>query len=174
MALWSANVARQNDDLVVRDDITAFGKATSRGNSFLLHQELISSVRSFYSQLIQNWEAAYRIRWVQRPSGLLPTGSPAEVQFIDPLSESLQLILLGHLFNSGEPYRLYGVPEDQGAGRFVTRAVDLHTGDSLDIELTRTVLRVYLGQDSCGNVLARLLTNLQHHFDARLSLDHQL
>lgn len=171
MALWSANVARQDDDLVVRDDITAFGKATSRGNSFLLHQELISSVGSLYSQLIHNWEDIYRIRWERKPSGLLPSGSPAEIHFVEPVSESIQQSLLEQLFNSGEPYRLYGVPEYQGTGRFVTRAVDLHTGDSLDLELTRTMLRIYLGANACGNVLARLLTNLQHHFDARLSLE---
>jgi hypothetical protein len=48
--------------------------------------------------------------------------------------------------------------------------VDLHTGDALDLELTPFFVRVYLTSSSCGNVLARLLTNLQHYHDARVEL----
>ena len=31
-------------------------------------------------------------------------------------------------------------------------------------------MRVYLERGCCGNTVARLLTNLQHSFDSRLSL----
>lgn len=173
LALWSARIARREEDrdLIVVDDVTAVGKATSRGNSFRLHQELLHTLKNLYSDLIVGWESKHRLGWTRNGSSLHPTGSTAVVRLPAPLMEQEIEDLLRKLFNCGEPYRLYGVPVRQSGLRYVAKGVDLHTGDKIDFEMTPDFLRIYLYPSTCGNVLARLLTNLQHYHDARVDLE---
>ena len=49
-------------------------------------------------------------------------------------------------------------------------AVDLHVGQHLRFDITTNWLRVYLFEGGCGNTVARLASNLQHHFDGALSI----
>lgn len=170
MALWSANIARTDGDLLVRADLTSDGKATARGNSFLLHQEVIGTVKNYYRALIAEFEERFRVGWLKSGTGLLPTGHPAEIHFPSGLSPVSYENLLISLFDCGAPFRLYGTPIWQGGDRFVSQSVDLHTGHSLKLEMTPRLIRVYLSPGSCGNVLARLLTNLQRYYDARAEL----
>jgi hypothetical protein len=67
------------------------------------------------------------------------------------------------------PFRLWGVP-DIVSGVAQVEAVDLHIGQRLRFDIGREWLRVYLERGSCGNTVARLISNLQHHFDGALSL----
>lgn len=173
MALWSARVARRQSerDLIAVDDITANGKVTSRGNSFRLHQDVMQTLKARYAELIIGWEQRYWIGWQKRGSALLPTGSTAVLRLPNALAQDELERLIAFLFDCGEPYRLYGVPIQQGPARYVVRAIDLHSSDALDLEITAMLLRVYLRDGSCGNVLARLLTNLQHAHDARVDFE---
>jgi hypothetical protein len=172
LALWAVRIARRDADRdqIVVDDVTAGGKITCRGNSFRLHQELVLGLKNRYAELIEDWEATYRLDWESSGNSVRPTGRLAELILPHVLSEADAERLLSVLFNCGEPYRLYGVPVKNGELRFVVRAVDLHTGDKIDFELLSDMLRVYLFPTTCGNVLARLLTNLQHYHDARVRL----
>lgn len=173
LALWSARIARREPDRdgAIVDDVTAAGKLTCRGNSFRLHQDLLHGLKNRYAELIVGWEKRYRLGWERHGSSAKPTGITAEITFPVPLDESALENLLGTLFNCGEPYRLYGVPLRQGLLRYVVRGVDLHTGDKIDFEINPTLLRLYLYPTTCGNVLARLLSNLQHYHDARVELE---
>jgi hypothetical protein len=51
-------------------------------------------------------------------------------------------------------------------------AVDLHVGQRIGIELGHDWMRVYLHAGSCGNTVARLISNLQTRFDGALTLTH--
>jgi hypothetical protein len=172
LALWSARVARRqpNRDDVVVEDVTAVGKLTCRGTSFRLHQEFLHGLRSKYSELIVGWEAKYRTGWQQQSGSVIPTGNAAEIVLPESLSSVELEHLLSSMFNCGDPYRLYGVPVQQGTQRYVAKGVDLHTGDKIDFEITPEMIRVYLYPTTCGNSLARLVTNLQHFQDARIDL----
>lgn len=172
LALWAARIARreQDRDQVVVDDVTAVGKVTSRGNSFRLHQELLHGLKNKYADMIGDWEQRFRVGWTREGTSARPTGTTAELAFPILLEEQKIEELLGSLFNCGEPYRLYGLPIRQGLLRYVVKGVDLHTGDKIDLEIGPQMLRVYLYPTTCGNVLARLLTNLQHYHDARMEL----
>jgi hypothetical protein len=67
------------------------------------------------------------------------------------------------------PFRLWGIPEfAEGAARI--EAVDLHVGHRLRLDVDQNWLRIYLERGSCGNSVARLVSNQQHHFNAALSL----
>lgn len=173
LALWSARVVRREPDRdqVVVDDVTAVGKLTCRGNSFRLHQELLLGLKNRYAELIVDWEKRYRLGWTRKGASVKPTGSTAEITLPTTLEEPRLEALLGSLFSCGEPYRLYGVPIRQGTRRYIVKGVDLHTGDKIDFEIGPDLLRVYLYPTTCGNVLARLLTNLQHYHDARVEME---
>jgi len=172
LALWAARIVRRDlsRDYVVLDDVTAIGKLTCRGNSFRLHQELLHALKTRYAGLIEEWERTYRIGWEASGSSAKPVGTTADLVLPRPLEEHELESLMSSLFSCGEPYRLYGVPIRQGYLRYVVRGVDLHTGHKIDFELGPSLLRAYLHQKTCGNVLARLLTNLQHYHDARVGL----
>ena len=74
------------------------------------------------------------------------------------------------LFSSREPFRLWGSPVRAGTDHIVVDAVDLHVGHTLRIDLGPEWMRVLLFQHTCGNSFARLVSNLQRHFDAALSI----
>jgi hypothetical protein len=52
----------------------------------------------------------------------------------------------------------------------VVDTVDLHMGQRLGMEIGRDWMRMYLTAGSCGNTVARLVSNLQASFDSALSL----
>lgn len=172
LALWSARVVRTEagSDAKITGDITASGKFTSRGDSFSLHQQMTSVFRSQYKNLVENVETQHRISWSLNRESFYPQGEVAEIRFIDSLTRDELVSLLGSIFNSREPYRLYGNPVERAGSRFVIQAVDLHTAGKLRFEISSTRLLVYLDKSTCGNALVRLLTNLQHYSDARLRL----
>jgi hypothetical protein len=172
MAMWSCRVVRRNQDQVAVDDVNAMGKITARGDSFLMHTEIVASIRNRYSAMIRTWEQAFCLRWVSAhsDSGILPVGVPAELKFPEAREEAELVRLIEVMFNCTDPFRLYGVPVRRGEGAFVVKGVDLHTGDKVDFEITRSMIRAYLASDGCGNVLARLTTNLQQFHDARMEL----
>lgn len=47
---------------------------------------------------------------------------------------------------------------------------DLHVGQCVRIEAQPEMLRVHLSSGVCGNIIARLVANLQHHIDGALSM----
>lgn len=171
MALWMCRVVRGDDDRIAIDDVNATGKFTARGDSFRTHSEIVAHVRNRYGKMIEDWETRHRIGWIDSGRGLLPTGVPAEIVFSEARSEEEIEALLALMFDAADPFRLYGVPVRIRSGGFVVNAVDLHTGDKLNFEINARLMRIYLSGDACGNVLARLLTNLQQFYDARLKLE---
>lgn len=74
------------------------------------------------------------------------------------------------LTTAKEPFRVWGVPQRVDEDQWEVDAVDLHVGQPLRLEVLPDEVRVLLGADTCGNTLARLLTNLQQHLDARTAL----
>lgn len=74
------------------------------------------------------------------------------------------------LFTSKEPFRLWAVPRKLDQEEWEANAVDLHVGQTLRLEITPRWMRVLLGEHTCGNTLARLITNLQHRFNAESRL----
>jgi hypothetical protein len=97
------------------------------------------------------------------------TGMPIGIRFSRPIPDLPAFC--EELFSSRAPFRLWGQPaitEDEA----LVEAVDLHVGQRIGIELGRDWMRVYLHAGSCGNTVARLISNLQTRFDGALTLTH--
>jgi hypothetical protein len=61
-----------------------------------------------------------------------------------------------------------GLPIKTGERSFRVSAIDLHVGRRMSFELSPEFMRVYLAPGGCGNSLARLYTNLQHHYNSQV------
>jgi len=96
-------------------------------------------------------------------------GMPIGIQFSRPIPDLPAFC--EELFSSRAPFRLWGQPavtEDEA----LVEAVDLHAGQRITIEVGHDWMRVYLYAGSCGNTIARLISNLQTRFDGALALTH--
>lgn len=98
-------------------------------------------------------------------SGSSVSGMPISIRFNREIPDLEAFV--ASLFASRQPFRLWGTPTFSGRVAQVD-AVDLHVGHHLRMEIGSTWMRVYLDKETCGNTVARLVSNLQHRFDSKL------
>jgi hypothetical protein len=158
----------------VDEAVNRFAHFIAKGDSFALHQQVVSGVVGRYRSLVEAAEAR-AIRFTAfdgNDGGGRMSGSPIEVRFSRPLPHMSGF--LDELFSSREPFRLWGLHKaDDGYGE--CDGVDLHVGECIRVEAQPDFLRIYLYEGGCGNTIARLVANLQHHVDGALEfLDPEL
>lgn len=162
-------ISAEDDDLgSVAEAVSRDGRFVANGDDFGFHQTIVRRVVSRYRRFIEAVERR-ALRWDELPGGGARLhGAPVVLRFSRPIPD-LELFL-EHLFSAREPFRLWGVPQMTGERSAEVEAVDLHVGQQLRFDVTSGWLRVYLFADGCGNTVARLASNLQHHFDGDLSI----
>jgi hypothetical protein len=144
------------------DDIKYDGKITARGSSFSSHVALMERVIDPYAGAIVALERDYPIR----PSreGQAFEGEALFFEFEPPIENLERFCAL--LFSGGQPFRLWGAPMRVRGGSYRVVAVDLHVARPITFEINARFMRVYMSENSCGNSVLRLYTNLQHHYTA--------
>jgi hypothetical protein len=179
----------------MRESVRRWGAFAAHGEHFTHHAQFVQLVISRYARLIEVIEtlalrfeplAEMNVGTLDADSisgtavtiggpvdddlgGASFAGMPIGISFSRPIPD-----LPGfceELFSSRAPFRLWGQPFVTEDGASV-EAVDLHVGQRLSIELGYDWMRVYLYAGSCGNTVARLISNLQTRFDGALSLTH--
>jgi hypothetical protein len=152
---------------VVNEAVNRTGKFVATGDSFALHQELIRGVVARYRHLVELIERRL-VNWQELDDeGASVNGSPMTIQLSRPIQDLDGFLV--ELFSCREPFRLWGVPDISGESA-VVEAVDLHVGQPMRFEIGATWIRVFLYAGGCGNSIARLTANLQHRYDASLTL----
>lgn len=156
--------------------VNRLGTFAVTGNSLELHLQFVRSVVLRYGTFVRSLEQK-AIGWAALEGesvegGGTLTGQPVVVKFSRPIPDLHRFTQ--ELFAARHPFRLWGWPtiendEDLGAIARVD-AVDLHVGQRLRMDIGTTWMRIYLEQGSCGNTVARLVSNLQHRFDSALAL----
>jgi hypothetical protein len=55
-------------------------------------------------------------------------------------------------------------------------AIDLHTGHRFSLDVTPTLIRLYMRTETCGNVFMRLVANVEQYLSSEVatSADHLL
>lgn len=153
----------------VKESIDWRGKfVLGKGDSFESHLLAVDKVKRSYSSIIKQLEEAYRITYhsSERGYGVKGTYSLLELsKEIEDLSGFVQQLL-----SCTHPFRIFGIPDFVEKDFVVIRAVDLHTYDKFNIEVMPNYIRVFLYQNGCANVITRLMTNLQHHYDSQIKL----
>jgi hypothetical protein len=152
----------------VAEAISRDGRFVANGDDFGFHQSIVRRVVERYRGFVEAVEQR-ALRWVALPDGGAQlSGSPVVLTFSRPIPD-LE-VFLDQLFSAREPFRLWGIPEIADGRRAEVEAVDLHVGQQLRFDITTDWMRVYLFEGGCGNSIARLASNLQHHFDGALSI----
>lgn len=136
-----------------------------KGDSIDEHTSLIQQVTNQYRATIKSIERE-RIRGKKTGSGFIVEGNAFTFEFKRNIEN--WNAFLPRIFNALTPFRIWGLPVDTGDNVKKVLCVDMHTGDQLDVEVGANMMRVYLSDGSCGNVVLRLYTNLQRYMDANL------
>jgi hypothetical protein len=156
----------KNSEKFTLDDIKYNGKITARGTSFDSHITLTTNLYRKYSTEVKRIEKNYTIKHKLMKKGHTIEGLPINLLFPTGIKNIEKF--LRHVFDCAFPFKLWGVPVKLAEDYYRVKAVDLHVGNLVDFEINRDFIRVYLPYGACGNTIARLYTNFQHYYDAKV------
>jgi hypothetical protein len=167
-SLSVVGVKQKYEDEVLLEDINYKGKFTARGDAVESHFREMRTLRDNYKSTLDRLEQENAIQYKSKSHGTTVKGRPLVINFAREIEDMENFIKT--IFSSSKPFRLWGVKNEISDGYFRFSAVDMHTGDKLDIEVCEDFLRIYLPEGACGNVVLRMYTNIQHYFDSRANL----
>lgn len=146
------------------------GKIVGKGTSIGSHLATVEAVLTSYTRLLEKIED-HTLGWVNKGNSVVHTGEPFIITFPGDLEITNLMELTRSIVRPVKPFRLLGIPHELSEERVDVEAIDLHTGDPFALEITKEWLRVYLPAGACGNVVARLYSNLQRsmHSDIQLA-----
>lgn len=165
-ALTSVATRLSNDALGRNVELAHYrGRFVTLGDSFEMHVGFVSQAIQRYREIVDGIERRYRFSWKGSESeGATFDGEVLTIRLGQPIRD-LDRFLDG-LFSCRDPFRLWAVPRSISEYFVEVEAVDLHIGERFRMEIGPDNLRLLLPSSVCGNTVLRLLTNLQHGFDA--------
>lgn len=158
---WVQYHAREESGGTINHTLYSHGKFTASGTSIGLHRYLVEDYLNKYARGIRTIEAEHWMGWAISANVQYHTGEPLYLMFPDDLEIIDLQSFARSVFRAARPFRLFGATRVISNNRIDVEGIDLHTGDPFSVELTKQWMRVYLPQGTCGNVVARLLTNIQ-------------
>ena len=179
----------------LRESVRRWGAFAAHGEQFTHHAQFVQLVIGRYARLVESieelalrfeplhetesdllddWGDGYltittAINRTDDLGGASIAGMPIGIRFSRPIPDLPAFC--DELFSSRAPFRLWGRPTITEDGASV-EAVDLHIGQRIRMDLGYDWMRIYLHAGSCGNTIARLISNLQTRFDGALYLTH--
>ena len=157
-------IGRGTKNSGVIDDLYYYGRFNVvKGDSVDDHISLVGMVKNKYIDLIRGIEecSIYGDRDTRTVMG-----GPFEFHFNRSITDWDHF--LRRMFNSKAPFRVWGIKNEISENYYQILGVDVHTGHPFDVEMTDSLLRVYLPKGSCGNLVARLFVNFQMFFDSQV------
>ena len=151
-----------NHEIKFLDEVFFDGKITvNKGTDIEEHIRFVDEIIDDYSAKMKKIEDN-RISVTKSACGQIVGGSPFEIKFsknydINHVSEKI--------INSTQPFKLWGVIHDRSDDFLRIAGVDVHTGDKFSMDLMPKYGRLYLPENTCGNLVFRLYTNIQHYLD---------
>lgn len=162
-------VFRGNRSDFVTDELRHTGRLISKyGSSIDDHVSLVETTRKIYRNLVEAVERE-SIGTKQVEGRTLVEGRAFDL-VLERQIENLE-VFVDQLLAPDRPFRLWGLRNTISKEMSQVVAVDLHTGDPVDLEVMRDLIRIYLPKGACGNTVLRLYTNLQHTFDSAIRLN---
>lgn len=158
---WVQYQVREESGGMINHTLYNHGKFTANGTSVGLHRFIAENYLKKYAIGIRQIEADHWMGWVSSTQGVSHRGEPLYLMFPDDLEITDLHLFARSIFRAARPFRLFGAFRNISDGRIDIEGIDLHTGDPFSVELTRNWMRLYLPAGTCGNVVARLLTNIQ-------------
>ncbi len=161
---------REEQDDHLTERITNSGAFTARaGTSIQIHLNIVNKIKETYQQIITAIEENHRLSYDEKDHGVRVGGQHLTLRLDNTISDVDEFI--SHLVDSSPPFRLIGPSTELGDDYRKVRAVDLHNGDKVTLEVEPTEIRIYLSEEACGNTALRIFTNIQQHFDPSAVLE---
>lgn len=157
-------ITRGEDDSpdCASDDVTNAGYfAMKHGKSVRDHLDLVDVSKNVYSDAINGIEEC---RMGTRHVNGRDIAGGRTLDFTFSKSIPDLPLFISRVFNATKPFKIWGLESKLEDGYFDVLGIDLHTNDSIDFEITKDFMRVYLSKGSCGNTVLRMLTNLQLYY----------
>ncbi len=152
-----------------KENIANFGRFTMmKGNSIDSHFNIVDKIKFDYSKILSLLESKYRLTFEERVNGFKLSGSPLYIDFDKPIENVRDLT--DTLVSSKNPFRLSGVKQFENESFFRVFGIDLHTNHLINLEITPNWIAIYLNYNSCGNVVTRLVTNIQTYLTSEIKL----
>ncbi|MDL0143641.1 hypothetical protein [Halobacterium salinarum] len=168
-SLSNVGIKKEYGERVLLSDVTYQSKFTARGESVEGHFSQVHDVMDKYYNILDKVENEYSMHREQRGSGTHIDGHPLLIDFNRRIENLREFV--DELFSSTNPFRLWGVVDEMEEDYYTIAGVDMHTGDKIDFEVCPDWMRIYLPNGSCGNVVLRLYTNIQHYYDSKSTLE---
>ena len=159
-------VLRGNGESFVSNDIRFTGRLITRaGDSIDDYVSLVETIRKIYRKLIEEIERN-SIGTKRIENRTLIEGQAFDLVLEREIEDLDQFVNI--LVRPTYPFRLWGLKNKIFEDVRQIVAVDLHTGDPIDLEVSPSLVRIYLPKGACGNTVLRLYVNLQHTFDSAI------
>lgn len=164
LAFAGVRIRRGTRPVYTENDLSYHGAfVVKKGTSIDDHITLVENAKKHYQEKMYEIED-FRIGVKTEENRTLIEGKAFDFEF-DRIIEDIDIFIEKM---TSPTFRLWGLKKKIGNEHYQFLAVDLHTGDPFDLEITKNFMRVYLPEGSCGNVVLRLLVNLQQSFDSRI------
>jgi len=168
ISLSSIGIKHSVEGGFTKENISNSGKFTViTGNSIDSHFSIVEKIKQDYSSKLKLIEEQ-RISVEKKDVGLNFKGSSLFIDFGKKLEDIPTFT--EKLISATNPFRLAGTKEILNQNHVRVYALDLHSNDLLNIEITPDWMSISLGHKSCGNVVMRLLTNIQTHLTSEVKL----
>jgi hypothetical protein len=152
-----------------KENITGRGRFTiMKGNSIDSHLLLMNKIKNDYQKILELIESQYRANIRKTNYGIeicensLSIELPNEIEYMDDF--------INTVFSGELPFRLTGTIEKCDKYFYRVYGIDLHTNDLINFEITPNLIVMHLNTNSCGNVITRLVTNLQTYMNHKIKL----
>ena len=167
MAYDTVRVLRGQPSDSVQDDIHNNGYfAVKRGKSAQDHLNLVDSCREEYAETVHAVEKSRTgVRGAEHK--MLAGGDSFDFEFCNEIEDVD--FFISKMFNSAKPFRLWGLKTKIADNYYKVTAVDLHAGGSVHFDIAKNSMRVGIYDGACGNTILRLFTNLQVHYDSKIT-----
>lgn len=157
------------EDKFAKEKIHSNGKFTlTKTNSIDRHFRVLSRVTDNYQKQIKKIEEDNRIKIRSDEGKLIVDGNYASIKLKKEIEDIENFTKI--VFSGNQPFRLFGLQEKVSDEYYKVFGIDLHTASKFDMEILNDELRLYLDENACGNLVMRLLTNLQSNFNSKLGL----
>ncbi|WP_318567390.1 hypothetical protein [Salinigranum marinum] len=172
LSLASVGIKREVDDSFVLERVTHNGRfTTSGGNSIQLHLDTVADIKRRYATLLERIEENHRLSYQSREHGTGMSGAPLVIELDNEIEDVHEFI--ENIITAKNPLRLWGAKTQLDEQYWKVKGVDLHNNDKFTIEICPEWLRLYLGEDACGNTALRIYSNLQRHYDSNAVMEVQ-
>lgn len=121
--------------------ITNEGAFTARGGTDIdLHFETVSKVKDRYRRLVEAIESNHRIQYTESTDSVSFDGKHIRIDIENTIDDIEEFI--SYLVNANKPFRLMGPTTQISDDYYKVRAIDLHNGDKVTLEIGSKWIRI--------------------------------